>query len=151
MNFGKTLKEIRTYDLITQEEIANILGINKKTYGLYEIQIKTIPLKHLNTFCNYFDISLDYFLKFTKSKYYNETNKNINYELVSKRMKEIRKEHNLTQEKIVSQLKIDRTTYNKYENGKNKITTDFLYSFCKKYNISADYLLGKIDEPKYLD
>ena len=32
MNFGAILKEIRTYDLATQENIAKILGINKKTY-----------------------------------------------------------------------------------------------------------------------
>ena len=50
MNYGKILKEIRTYDLITQEEVAKKLGISKKTYGLYEIQIRTIPLKHLNVF-----------------------------------------------------------------------------------------------------
>ena len=37
-----------------------------------------------------------------------------------------------------------------YEKGKTLILTSFLYTICKKYNISADYLLGKIDEPKYL-
>ena len=31
------------------------------------------------------------------------------------------------------------------------IATPFLYTICKKYNISADYLLGKIDNPKYLN
>ncbi len=37
-----------------------------------------------------------------------------------------------------------------YENGKHLIATPFLYTICSKYNISADYLLGKIDSPKYL-
>ena len=38
-----------------------------------------------------------------------------------------------------------------YESGKFLIATPFLYTICKKYNISADYLLGKIDNPKYLN
>ena len=36
------------------------------------------------------------------------------------------------------------------EKGKYLISIPFLYTICKKYNISADYLLGKIDNPKYL-
>ena len=34
-----------------------------------------------------------------------------------------------------------------YENKKKFIPTPFLYQICKKYHISADYLLGKIDHP----
>ena len=39
----------------------------------------------------------------------------------------------------------------KYEKGKYIIATTYLYQICKRYNISADYLLGKIDSPKYLN
>ena len=37
-----------------------------------------------------------------------------------------------------------------YENKNRLISTSYFYSICKKYHISADYLLGKIDNPKYL-
>ncbi len=47
-------------------------------------------------------------------------------------------------------LNIENGTIANYELGINLIATPFLYSICKKYNISADYLLGKIDKPKYL-
>ena len=36
-----------------------------------------------------------------------------------------------------------------YERGTNIIATPFLYEICKTYLISADYLLGKTDSPKY--
>ena len=151
MNFGRILKEIRTYELNTQEDVAKILGISKKTYGLYEIQIKTIPLKHLNVFCNYFGISLDYFFKFNKERNYNHSKMEIDYETIGIKLKEFRKENKLTQEEMLDKTGWDRSTLSKYESGKNTIITDFLYTICKKYNISADYLLGKIDEPKYLN
>ena len=47
MNYGAILKEIRTYDLITQEQIAKVLGISRKTYGLYEINFRILPLGNL--------------------------------------------------------------------------------------------------------
>lgn len=145
MSIGERMKNIRTYDLITQEEIANQMGISKKTYGLYENNNALIPLKHLNTFCNYFDISLDYILGFTNIKKYKISNKNINY-----RLKEFRKENTLSQEELAISLNYNKSTISKYENGISNISLDFLYTICKKYHISADYLLGKIDEPKYL-
>lgn len=150
MNYGAILKEIRTYDLITQEKIANILGISKKTYGLYETQYKTIPLKHLNNFCNYFNISFDYFFKFTNQTNYKHMKKDIDYNNIGIKLKAIRKEKGLTQEEFIKKLNCKRSTLSKYENNKNSITVDFIFYLCKKYNISADYLLGKTDSPKYL-
>jgi len=57
------------------------------------------------------------------------------------------KENKLTQEKLASILNVSRTTITEYERGTNIIATPFLYTICKNYNISADYLLGKINTP----
>ena len=47
MNYGNTLKSIRTAELISQKKIAEILNINRTTYKEYELQNTIIPLKHL--------------------------------------------------------------------------------------------------------
>ena len=60
------------------------------------------------------------------------------------------KENNLTQDKLAQKLNIARTIISKYEKGEFLIATHTLYTICKKYHISADYLLGRIDNPKYL-
>ena len=65
---------------------------------------------------------------------------------VGMRLKEFRKDHKLTQEKLASELNMARSALANYERGRNIIATPFLYTICTKYNISADYLLGKIDE-----
>ena len=67
------------------------------------------------------------------------------------RLKEFRKENKLTQEKLASILNTNKSVICGYEKGRYIIATPFLYQICKKYNISADYLLGKIDSPKYLN
>ena len=106
------------------------------------------PIKHLNTLCNYFDVSLDYIFSFTNIKQY-PNNKNIDLILLAKRIKETRKENKLTQIKLANILNVANGTVANYETARYLIATPFLYTICKKYNISADYLLGKIDTPKY--
>ena len=71
----------------------------------------------------------------------------INKDISKERLKKFRKDNNLTQEKLAKILNISRTTITEYERGTNFIATPFLYTISSKFNISADYLLGKIDIP----
>ena len=105
---------------------------------------------HYNSFFHYFNVSVDYFFSFTKDNNYGIFNPEINSVKSGLRLKELRKENKLTQLKLAEVLNTDNSTISKYEKGINIIATPFLYSICKNYNISADYLLGKIDNPKYL-
>ena len=78
------------------------------------------------------------------------TNLNIDIHKIGQNLKEFRKENKLNQEKLAEFLNIGKGTIADYERGRYLIATPFLYQICKKYNISTDYLLGKIDNPKYL-
>jgi len=150
MNYGTKLKEIRIANNLSQLEIAKKIGIARITYSHYEVQEKIIPLERLNTICNYFNVSIDYIFGFTNIKKYKNISQDIERSKVSLRIKEFRKEKNLTQIKLANLLNIANGTIAEYERGTNLIATPFLYTICKKYKISADYLLGKVDEPKYL-
>ena len=150
MDYSTKLKELRTSELLSQKDIANILSISRSTYKDYELQIKIIPINHLNTLCNYFHISLDYLLGLSSIKQYPHEKSNFNQEKFSNRLKELRKENKITQENLANLLNTTHSVVSDYENKKKIISTPFLYTICKKYNISADYLLGKINDPKYL-
>lgn len=150
MNYGNNLFQLRERLGLTNIETGKIINISDSLYSRYEKEEQTIPIKHLNTLCNYFDVSLDYIFGFTKQKKYIYSKADLNLNKSSKRIKELRKEINLSQCKLADILKIDNSMLSKYEKGKYIISTPFLYDICKKYNVSADYLLGKIDEPKYL-
>lgn len=150
MNLGINIRNLREANSKTMEELANVLNIAKITYNHYETQEKIIPLTRLNELANYFNISIDYIFGFTSKEKYNNYNKEINKKLVGTRLKEFRKGNNLTQTKLADILNTVHPTITNYENGKNLISTAFLYTICKKYNISADYLLGKINNPQNL-
>lgn len=150
MNYGTIIKKLREDQNKTQQEIASILGIARQTYNHYEIQDSIIPLKHLNNLANYYNVSIDYIFELTKQRKYSNFKKEININLSKERLKAFRKEQKLTQVKLANILNTFHTVIVDYEHGKNLIATPFLYTICKKYKISADYLLGKINDPKYL-
>ncbi len=147
--YKEKLKTLRENNSLTLQDISKLLNFEKDTYGKYEREYTTMPLKHLNTLCNYFNVSLDYIFNFNNIPNYENSQKEINKKLAGIRLKEFRKDNKLTQVKLAEILNTVHTVITNYENGKNLISTPFLYDICKKYNISADYLLGKIDDPKY--
>lgn len=53
------------------------------------------------------------------------------------RVKSLRLEHNKTQEEIANYLGVDKSTYNKYENGKRKFNNDVVKALANYYNIKV--------------
>ncbi|GAA0803627.1 helix-turn-helix transcriptional regulator [Faecalicatena orotica] len=62
------------------------------------------------------------------------------------RMKELRQDLDLSQEKISKLLGVAQTTYSQYELDKRSIPIVYLVALCKFYNVSADYMLGLTDK-----
>ena len=150
MIYGTKLYELKNRPKFTNKYIASIINISDSLYSRYEKEKQIIPIKHLNALCNYFDCSLDYIFEFTDTKKYQNMKEAINKEISGRRLREIRKELNIKQYELANQLNVDNSMLSKYELGKYIIATTYLYQICKTYNISADYLLGKTDSPKYL-
>ncbi len=126
--------------------LAEYLNISPYTYSHYETQDTIIPLKHLIKFCDFFNTSIDYIFKFTNNFTYKNINKKINLKESGKRLKEFRKELNLSQLELANNLNVARTLITEYELGNFLISINVLYTLCNKYKISADYLLGRIDD-----
>ena len=151
MNYGMKLKDLRDLYEITQEDIAKILNIARSTYNQYEQQYDIIPIKHLNHLCNHFRISFDYVFDFTELQRYKDEINEIDTKISGKRLKELRKEFKLTQDKLAKKLNIANTIISEYERGHYPISTATLYSLSNLFHISSDYLLGKTNKVKYLE
>ena len=147
----QNIKSIRNENNLSQKDVANILKVSRSSYAMWESNNNIFPLKRLIDYCNYFNISLDFAFNLTPTKQYKNFQTNIDLKLIGNRLKEFRIENNLKQENIASILHIDQPTWSIYENGKSLIGTPFLYIICSKYSISADYLLGRIENPKYIN
>ena len=60
----------------------------------------------------------------------------------NERIREIREDYRLTQQKIADLLHIGQRTYADYESGKTRIPIDSLLILAKFYNVSMDYISG---------
>ena len=140
------LKDIREESELKQFTVGELIGVTRGTYSLWELEINIIPLPRLVELCKIYSCSIDYILGLNKLKKYPHMKKDIDYNLCPKRLKEIRKEHKYTQARIAQKLNTDNGVISRYESGKTLILTSFLIEYSKIFNISSDYLLGKINE-----
>ncbi len=62
-----------------------------------------------------------------------------------KRLKELRKEHNMTQEQLAKKINKTRSTIAGYETERKEPDFDTLVTLASIFNISTDYLLGLTD------
>lgn len=60
----------------------------------------------------------------------------------NERIRELREDNFLTQQKIANLLHIGQRTYADYESGKTRIPVDSLLILAKHYDVSLDYITG---------
>lgn len=63
----------------------------------------------------------------------------------NERIRELREDNFLTQQKIADILHIGQRTYADYESGKTRIPIDNIMILARHYNVSMDYITGASD------
>ncbi len=59
-----------------------------------------------------------------------------------RRIRDLREDHDMTQQQVADYLGTSQTMYARYERGANELPIRHLISLCKLYHVSADYILG---------
>ena len=139
----KRIDDLRNDHDLKIREIADILGISINNYFDYANGRSNFPLDKLNILVNYFKVSFDYItgLSDVKKSY----DGNINIYVLKIRIKEMRIQNGLSQEKVAHIIGDKQSTYWNYESGNSIIPISKLYLLAKFYNISIDYFVGKTD------
>ena len=128
---------------MTQSELGYVFGVSKYTVSGWETGKDTMPFNKLIKFCNLYDYSLDFVLGLNRKNIKYGTDINIAKKQIGIKLKEVRKSLNLTQQKLSDECGFFQTTYSGYETGRYLINTITIYTICKKYNISMDWICGK--------
>ena len=63
-----------------------------------------------------------------------------------KRLRNLREDRDLTQAEVGKILQKSQQGYNHIEAGRAELKIDDLARLCKFYNVSADYIVGLIDD-----
>ncbi len=64
-----------------------------------------------------------------------------------RRLRDLREDNDLTQDDLVNILKMHKTTYTNYEQGKREIPFELVIKLAKLYNVSIDYIAELIPSP----
>jgi len=68
--------------------------------------------------------------------------------MLSKRLRQIRKERGLTQEELANKVKTRKTTISNYETGYSTPSNEMLKDLADVLNTTTDFLLGRTDNPE---
>ena len=68
MSFGEKLKSLRTSKRLTQQDLADALGVGRATIAGYETKGKQPDFDKLKWLSDFFNVSIDYLLGLTNSK-----------------------------------------------------------------------------------
>ena len=63
-------------------------------------------------------------------------------------MRDLREDHDLTQQQVADYLGTSQTMYARYERGANELPIRHLIKLAELYNVSVDYLLCLTENPK---
>ena len=68
MYYTERLKELREYNDLTQEQVAQAIGIKREQYRRYETGINEIKASYIIKFAKFYEVTSDYILGLTDKK-----------------------------------------------------------------------------------
>lgn len=64
------------------------------------------------------------------------------------RIRDLREDRDLKQREVAAFLNCSQQVYSNYELGQRDVPSETLIRLSRLYNVSVDYILGLMDEPK---
>ena len=125
------LRELQRAEKLTQQELADIAEVSKRTIQNWEDGTSNIKPEKAEKLADYFGVSVGYLLGYDDNDI-NQMN----------RLKELRKEKGLTQTDLAELLEVTKLTIHNWENGVFSIKSDRLKKLCEIFDVDVPYLLG---------
>ena len=126
----------------TQQFVADYLKCKRTTYASWETGHIILPLDVANKLAMLYNVPISFILGTGTIKYPNKKIKEIDYIYLRNKLRELKDKNKDSFEKISKYIDTNRSTTNRYFNGKIKIPTDKLILLCEFYNIEIDDLCG---------
>lgn len=145
--FGNNLKWLRKLLKMNQEELSQELDISRSNLSYYESGKNDLMLTLLIKTSNFSEIPIDVLItcKLDDEIYYKKkgnTNKNKSLSNFGRNLKRLRKERNIYQAELESEIGIAKSKISLYESGNSDITLSSLSKIIKYFNITIDEIVS---------
>ena len=131
----RRITELRRKYGETQAEVASLLNVTQQAYANYETGKRNPSVRHLIILSKHYHITLDCLLGLIGSP-------SISF---APRLRELRKERDLSQKSLADAVGVDRTAIAKYETGASGAKAEMLEKLATFFGVTTDYLLGRSD------
>ena len=143
--FHEKLKVLRKKKGLTQQEVAELVHVERGVYTNWELGNRNPNYENLSMLACIFDVSIDFllseYLEISKEAYLKlkEEKKN----LFSVRLKELRLKKGLTQTELGEKVGVKQSTFTNWENGKREPSFENLVKLADLLEVSLDSLFGR--------
>lgn len=112
MNSNHRLENLRDEKDLLKKDVAKAIGIVESVYSEWENEKLSIPTKRIYQLSEYYEVNIDYMMKLTDKRIHIKTNNEINLDIVSKRLKEVRKSLKMTLRDLAEKYNISSSVVN---------------------------------------
>ena len=137
------LEILREEKNLKKKDIAKNIGVVESVYSEWENYKLSIPTKRILQLANFFEVNIDYMLGITDKRIKLSSSNDIDMNIVSSRIKEIRKNLKYTMRDLAKIFNTSSSAISNYENGKYLILSPFLIELCRISGYSIDWILGR--------
>ena len=135
---GRRIKELRTENGLTQQELAKILNVSSMSISFYENEQRKPDSEFIIACSRFFDVSTDYLLGKT---YKRRIPREERFGAFSKRLRHVRELKGISQRQAAEDLNISPQNLSYYENGRDA-GYGLLVRMARYYDVTVEYLIG---------
>ena len=135
---GRRIKELRTENGLTQQELAKILNVSSMSISFYENEQRKPDSEFIIACSRFFDVSTDYLLGKT---YKRRIPREERFGAFSKRLKHVRELKGISHRQAAEDLNISPQNLSYYENGRDA-GYGLLVRMARYYDVTVEYLIG---------
>jgi len=139
---SQRIQHLREEFEYTQEFVAEYLECSRSTYANWETGNIIIPLEIASKLAVLYNVPLSFILGVGTIHLVDEQIKKIDYDYLRNRLRELKEKQKSSYDEISEYIDTNRSTTNRYFNGKIKIPTDKLILLCEFFNVDVDDLCG---------
>lgn len=112
MNSNHRLEDLRDEKDLLKKDVTKAIGIVESLYSEWKNEKLSIPTKRIYQLSEYYEVNIDYMMKLTDKRIHIKTNNEINLDIVSKRLKEVRKSLKMTLRDLAEKYNISSSVVN---------------------------------------
>ena len=139
---SQRIQHLREEFEYTQEFVAEYLECSRSTYANWETGNIILPLEVASKLAVLYNVPLSFILGVGTIHLVDEQIKKIDYDYLRNRLRELKEKQKSSFDEISEYIDTNRSTTNRYFNGKIKIPTDKLILLCEFFNVDVDDLCG---------